>query len=102
MLKKEKKEKKQDEISNKVELLFNSVDSPFTRFKISVKTGNHERIDAFWGCIFPNSKVVMYQPNTDMIATYSNLELFIHEFTVTLGYDITFLDNVIKLNNKIH
>lgn len=96
------KEKKKDDVLNIMEKMYNSEEAPFTRFKISIRTIKNERIDAFWGCVFPNSKIVIYQPNSDMVAVYSNLDLFINEFTVTLGYDITFLDNVVKTNNRLH
>lgn len=81
-------------------VLYDSEFSIFSRFIVRVKNSKSD-IPVGIGCIFSNSKVVLYQPSVDIMATYPCLELFEAEFNSNYGYDVTFLDKAIpNLYNK--
>jgi hypothetical protein len=94
------KDKKLQERILSTEVLFEDPFSIFSRFIVRIK-GLVQDAPIGIGCVFSNSKVVLYQPHADILATYPSLELFRAEFGEEFGYEVTFLDkSVSQINNK--
>lgn len=95
--------KKDEELKEKIlrqeELLYESEFSIFSRFIVRVK-GMTVDTPIGVGCVFSNSKVVLYQPDADITAMYPSLELFETEFSPHFGYEVTYLDKAMPFKNN--
>lgn len=94
-----KDEELKENILKGIELLYDSDFSIFSRFIVKVKGMTVDKPLGV-GCVFSNSKVVLYQPAVDIMATYPSLELFEAEFNPHFGYEVVYLDKALPYQNK--